>query len=793
MSVGRSSILNCAKIPANEKGGITIASSSSWKSRLFAQNDLNFWSKENTRSGLTLPNSLGGDPATIQLPYFKKSAVTNYAYVADNGAFDIGNSDLTLYGWVRQDDAILTASQGYIGKLYTASLNGKYGIGVTLTTGKLYAICQSSGGAVLAYTDNSIVGAGMLFCLMEIDQTAKKLRLFVNNIQVGGDVAFTGTFNALANTIEFMIGGMNYTDGGVGNLSKLSSFSDIGIHHRLLSTDEKTLLYNHGSISCDANEAHWPCNSFNINDISGNGFHMTGSGLTAASVSYGSEGSRHGLNYGYSSYELGNGRIDVFNKLDGTPIVSPTLPVGYVKAKKNDNITDADYVGDSLNHNGVDSYINIPYSNWDRSSATNFHIDGRVGKYISTNTNLWHETELKQFQLNNKANSGYQGLNFVKRSENVIKEIIGYNTDKTGNDLKKVLQYCGVYSDWAFIDYYFEDRHVCVHRDNKVLFFDGRYLTLSADGGTTILNTLDLNGVVTQIDYAEIYLNGNICFAGPTKMYYSDDNLETYQESTITGADGNPFVPTTADNFYCSLLSERVIIGGNEIDVIGNYSIHADTEYININAFYTINAGVSWKSFYKVNYTNPVKEFRHIHCINYNTGDGYFYITTGDGQASSNVHILQAHYDIDLDTWEITLVSSNNQIGRLEGIAFHGDVCFAGSDSYTVANHGIYKFKLTDISQITKYKNIINTYSEGTFIFRDSLGNIIVTSYNDYAVFVSKENKDTFIKHYVSGGTAFPAGVGSYVPSRAKNTAGYALLQSYSSGRLSQCLMVKIL
>ena len=755
----------------------------------------NFWVKENSRSGLTLVDSVnpGAGDALISLPYVKKSSVTNYAYVTDNGALDIGNSDLTLYGWLRQDDTIVTASQGYFGKLYTASVNGKYGIGVALTTGKLYGLCQSSGGVVLAYTDASIIGAGILFALMEIDQTSKILRLFVNNVQVGGDVSFTGTFNALANTIDFMIGGMNYTDGTVGNLSKLSSFSDIGIHHRLLTSAEKLLLYNHGSIACEINEAHWPCNSWNINDVSGNGFHMTGSGLTSAKVAYGSEGSRHGLNCGYSKYEYGNGRIDVFNEFDGTPISSPTLPIGYTKAKKIDGVTDADYVGDLLNHNGVDSRIVFTGANWDRSNVTNYHIDARVADYGSASPRSFKVDVLEQFQLNNKANSGYQGLNYVKRDNSGIKELFSYDSNKIGNNLNKALKYCGVYDSWNFIDYYFEDRHVCVHRDNKVLFFDGRYLTLSLDGGETISNTLDLNGVATQIDYAEIYTNGIINFASPTKMYYSDDNIVTYQESTVTGADGNPFTPTTVDNYYCFLLSERVIINGNEINLLGNYSIDEDTAYININAFYTIDSGINWKSFYKVNSTIPVKTFRHIHCINYNSSDGCFYITTGDGGSVSDVHILKASYNWEIDVWTTSVICSNNQLGKLAGIGFDDLNCYAGSDADTVSVHGIYKFKFEDLAVLAKYKNIINTSSEGAFLYKDSFGNMIVTSYNDYAVFVSKANKNMFVKHYVSGGTVFPEGVGSYVPSRSKNTAGYALLQSYSSGRLTQCLMIKIL
>ena len=56
-----------------------------------------------SRDKLTLVDSLGGAAAAIQTPYLYKPVGNEYAYVADNGALDIGVSSFTLFAKIKAE------------------------------------------------------------------------------------------------------------------------------------------------------------------------------------------------------------------------------------------------------------------------------------------------------------------------------------------------------------------------------------------------------------------------------------------------------------------------------------------------------------------------------------------------------------------------------------------------------------------------------------------------------------------------------------------------------------------
>ena len=157
------------------------------------------WVKENSRSGLTLTDSVSSpaNDLSILLPYLYRNS-SEYAYINDNGALDIGGTDFTLCGWVNNTQA-KSAYRYFFGKHVSGGVAGRYGIYADITTGYFACSAQSSVGnkAITSTIDSTT--AGWKFLLMEVDQTALVLRFFIDNVQIGADLAYTGTFPAMGN------------------------------------------------------------------------------------------------------------------------------------------------------------------------------------------------------------------------------------------------------------------------------------------------------------------------------------------------------------------------------------------------------------------------------------------------------------------------------------------------------------------------------------------------------------------------------------------------------------------
>ena len=61
-----------------------------------------FWIKENSRNGLTLTDSVSSPTNDISISpsYISTYNSSAYAYIADQGALDIYDTDFTICGWV---------------------------------------------------------------------------------------------------------------------------------------------------------------------------------------------------------------------------------------------------------------------------------------------------------------------------------------------------------------------------------------------------------------------------------------------------------------------------------------------------------------------------------------------------------------------------------------------------------------------------------------------------------------------------------------------------------------------
>ena len=744
--------------------------------------DINFWYAANTRSGLTLPNSLtpGTGDASLLLPYLNKPSGTEYAYVSDNGGLDILATDFTYCGWVKAESTNKTNLKYLFGKSNFAAAQGSYTVCMNNTTGYIRAYVNSSTGVKSIVSDVDFTSGDWFFVLVEVDQANKLMRLFINNVQNQADLSYTGTFPAMANDYKFEIGsgqnGTNQYSNGVA----FSSHSDTYVYKRLLTPTEKTTLYNRGIVNTPL--AHYPCNSWVLHDAGPNGYHLTGVNLTAAKKAYGTTGSRHLLDKGYTLYR--GGAVEPFYYVPytdaGAAIATPTIPENYY--------IDSDvpqHAGSLVNHNLADSFIIFSGAGWDRSSETIYNAMAREAstRYLSGTPKAWHITEVNHSVIHHFSNVDYNGTNFPKITGNstwnrgALTEIISYTDNKTAANLKNILTYTGDIDGYCEIDYYFETNHICTQRGAKVLAFNStsKVMSLSNDGGVTFPITLDLTGIITIVTRARIYPNGNIMWAGHTKCYYSDDSLATYQESTTLGIDGNTYVPTTYTNFRTLNEIENTVYD-DIIDLWTAYSTEAGTQVDNINVWCSEDSGATVKSVFKFGVSEPVVAARHGHAVSYNPADGSFWVHTGDTDP-------QIHWMKFVRTAPYTFTVTNPVNGGantyIQGVGhwFEGDRMYWLSEFF-----GIWRVNYADLADATKHERV-NANDDYVSRFNNEDGKVILTNYvMQKAVTISRNDSKTFYKHFLTGGPNFFADWGGYQVIHPANSAGYHKIEIFAEG-----------
>lgn len=762
----------------------------------------NLWTK--SRSGLELVDSMGGTNPKILPSCFSKYYTGDYAAISDNGALDIGNTyDFTLYAVVRNENA--TAAAAYcVGKCVAGALDGRYGINSNTSTGYWSAIVNSSGGSSTINSTIDSRTSGFVHLRIEITQATKKFRFYINNNLIGTEQTLTGTFGTLANEIKFRIGsGQNPTTPWAAYAIARTSHSDTFILRRLMTTQEKTdaLL---GIFPTDC-AAHWPCNTFELYDTSGNGFHLTAESnmFDGANILWGTGGgSRQCLDKGYSLYRHPYGADLQVPYLDsGVSITTPSVPSGYYFVK---NVP-----GSLTGHNKANSMILFDGANWDRSNVTIYSANARVAYapdqtrttfeagdgnirdyYLASIPKAFHVRELQVLRHKFYLNSAYWMFAACKFGLDSLDEIVSYDTVKTGSDLKKLIDYTLNTDSYHDITYEFQAVHWCATRGNKVLAFDSstKVLSLSLDGGANFTKSIDLTGIITIVVRAHIYANGNISFAGHTKMYYSTDNLTSYHEATTLGIDGNPFVPSTYNNFRPWQENDYTTIGGTEVDSWGTYTIVENTQRLNVNVWLSIDSGLTVKSIYKANTTlvgGTAYPARHIH--NATVVNGKIIVTTGDG--TDEVNIFEGTLSLPAGTVTWVRIAGDNAGGsdtsdknnspfKISGIVKYGDNLFWQNDCHTVTihRHGIWKAPYAEYPDLSKAERVVRRLStvagEGAG-FIGNLDGILISPRNGlYQIDISTDEGKTFFTHTLIGGPTLPADWGGLYTVCPKNTAG---------------------
>lgn len=315
----------------------------------------------------------------------------------------------------------------------------------------------------------------------------------------------------------------------------------------------------------------------------------------------------------------------------------------------------------------------------------------------------------------------------------------------------------GSVGGWKSYYYTTATNHICALRGNKWLKFDNvSILSLSLDNGATYPITLDLTGVTDIITRSKIYPNGNIMFAGQTKCYVSTNNLATYQESVMTDINGNPWVASELyDQFKPATCNNNdIIVNGVFMDIFTNYSI----DILEMNIWYSIDSGISFKSCFKNNYTIGGQNFRHNHGITYNPTTDKFLHEFGDALSGWNL----GTYNWNTDTWTswVNLASEDGSgYHKTAGVQCYNGYTYWTSDSSTAGLHGVWKCPNADIGTGVNYTKIraLNSTANGLSGIN---GVMIAANAGSASVNISVDYGVTWEHHNLSGGP----NVGAFTP-----------------------------
>ncbi|TVR75848.1 MAG: hypothetical protein EA412_14745 [Chitinophagaceae bacterium] len=263
--------------------------------------------------------------------------------------------------------------------------------------------------------------------------------------------------------------------------------------------------------------------------------------------------------------------------------------------------------------------------------------------------------------------------------------------------------------------------------DNYMLKYDGNTLYLSENGGRTYTKSLPID--IGTLKAVHVFKDGEVMFGDHQNMFYSHD-WENYYQSTVLDIDGEPFIRTRYDNFtMAGRVNHRVIINGTEVFCWGNYSMTAGTEYVNINAWYTVDKGQTIKSAYafRSDRDDLESEFlytRHIHNIDVNPADTTFWMQTGDFTTGGvhQSHVLKGSYDLEEDKWNWELIGSGNNFKWCNVVFYEGYAYWA----WDITPGGVVKSAYNSISDIEKHEQIFFAPNDCTEVVISDSGEMVV-------------------------------------------------------------------
>lgn len=182
----------------------------------------------------TVPSATGLLGNAISLD----GTVNEYVYHADEALLSVGDRDFTLAAWANPTN-FTGGGKPVVGKMGDAS-NVEYCLRFAQTTGNLELIYSADGANILSRsTDNAGSTAAWNLCLFWYDAAANTVNVQLNNSTVASASLSGGVFNGNS---QFVLGKQVY-----GNLRLTGLVDEVGVWARVLTSDERTSLWNGGA------------------------------------------------------------------------------------------------------------------------------------------------------------------------------------------------------------------------------------------------------------------------------------------------------------------------------------------------------------------------------------------------------------------------------------------------------------------------------------------------------------------------------------------------------------------
>lgn len=419
-------------MPFAKKG---LSWSSYWTTHLFGEDDLII--RTSGRSGLILPDTINsgvGDVKILTPTYYGHTTVGTYLQ-SEGGStervFDGGS--YTIYCKLFFSDSLV---DGVI--FGTGGSTDRRGFAIDIyADGHGYVIY--SDGAAEVYNAYTFPKNAWFEIHVQVDRANNQCRTYARLISDGSTIGTDRVNNISAWNFSATdnYASLRFTGRGCA-FADFKKFSAV-----------KALSQCQDNSYANDLQFYYPV-IFDGTDVSGNNHHLTNYGTATANHRMYSQVSDYMLKNGFCVHRAKN-KVDI-------PVSFSLIGEKIKRTEANDLVFDGSFtyvdgesvVGSVDNHNLADSILEFSGDEWDRSNTTIFNDDCRDSAwYDEDNPKRFHVSELNKFILNSYTNSGYQGIHFVKISNNSYEdrrsllELFSYNNNKTGIDLTKVLLYCG--------------------------------------------------------------------------------------------------------------------------------------------------------------------------------------------------------------------------------------------------------------------------------------------------------------------------------------------------------------
>lgn len=255
---------------------------------------------------------------------------------------------------------------------------------------------------------------------------------------------------------------------------------------------------------------------------------------------------------------------------------------------------------------------------------------------------------------------------------------------------------------------------------------DDNILMLSEDYGETYTKSIDVSSL-GMIKMVHPFTDGTVLFCTDARAYTTEDFV-TFTESATLDVSGNPFIPTTVDNFTIQCKdAKNQIVDGLEMLVWGNYAHQGDNMRGLAKLWYTVDKGKTLRLAYKFANTvaDPEIYALHVHGVIYHPEDKSFWVLTGDHLTNGKheAHFIKGLYNKTTNTWNWTVIGTGDKFKAGNMVFWEGYAYW----SWDITPGGVVRCRYEDIADVSKHELLLSTPNDCLDIVMSTRGEIIAT------------------------------------------------------------------